>query len=136
MARKKKSMLSPLENRVMNVLWERKTATADEVSIALSTKSQSMKDSTARTILRRLEEKGYVAHVVDGRTYVYSPRLESRNVATDAVRGIIEQFCSGSVEDLLVGMVNDEIVSSEKLKELAQRISKLEQRKPNSGGQS
>ncbi len=136
MARQKKSVLSPLENRVMNVVWERRTITADDVRSTLSTPSQPMKDSTARTILRRLEEKGYVTHVVEGRTYVYSPRLESRNVATQAVRGIIEQFCSGSVEDLLVGMVNDEIVSSAKLKELAQRISKLEQRKRNSGGQS
>lgn len=130
---KSKSSLSPLESRVMNVVWERSQVTADDVRLALSTKSQPMKDSTARTILRRLEEKGYVTHEVEGRTYVYSPSVDSRNVATDAVRGIIDRFCSGSVEDLLVGMVNDDVLSADKLQELAQRIAKTKQRKRKRG---
>ncbi len=88
-----------------------------------------MKDSTARTILRRLEEKGFVKHTVEGRTYVYSPTVASRSVATDAVRGIIERFCDGSVEDLLVGMVDDEILSADKLKQLAERIKRADAQK-------
>ena len=40
-----------------------------------------LKDSTIRTILRRLEEKGYVEHDVEGRTYVYRPRVEPQNIA-------------------------------------------------------
>ena len=47
-------------------------------------------------------------------------------MATDAVRGIVERFCDGSVEDLLVGMVDDELVSADKLKELAAKIAKAE----------
>lgn len=128
MVRKKKNPLSPLENRAMNVIWDRGTATAEDVRIALEKldKKQPIKDSTVRTVLRRLEEKGYVKHTVDGRTYVYSPKVASRSVATDAVRGIVERFCDGSVEDLLVGMVDDELVSADKLKELAAKIAKAE----------
>lgn len=129
MARKSKDSLSPLENRVMNVVWQRQSTTADEVRSALSTAVQPMKDSTVRTILRRLEEKGYVTHTITGRTFVYAPTVESRNVAADAVRGIIDRFCAGSVEDLLVGMVKDELVSAEKLKKLALRIAKAEQQR-------
>jgi predicted transcriptional regulator len=117
--------LSPLENRVMNVLWDRGTATAEDVRTALAS-SQPLKDSTVRTILRRLEEKGFAEHTARGRTYVYSPRVASQNVATDAVRGIIERFCDGSVEDLLVGMVDGQIVSADKLKELADKIARAE----------
>lgn len=117
--------LSPLENSVMNVLWARESATADDVRTALAA-SQPLKDSTVRTILRRLEEKGFVQHTTEGRTYVYSPTVASQNVATDAVRGIIERFCDGSVEDLLVGMVDDQIVSADKLKKLADKIAKAE----------
>ena len=108
MARKKKNPLSPLENKAMNVIWDRGNATAEDVRIALEAldKKQAIKDSTVPTILRRLEEKGYVKHTVDGRTYVYSPKVASRSVATDAVRGIIDRFCDGSIEDLLVGMVD------------------------------
>ena len=128
MARKKKNPLSPLENKAMNVIWDRGTATAEDVRLALQKldKKTPIKDSTIRTVLRRLEEKGYVKHSVDGRTYVYSPKVASRSVAADAVRGIVDRFCDGSVEDLLVGMVDDEIVSADKLKELAAKIANAE----------
>src|SRR5262245_15666114 len=109
----------------MRVIWKSGEATADQVRTALA-KSQSLKDSTIRTILRRLEEKGYVTHSTVGRTFVYTPQVDSRNVAADAVRGIIERFCHGSVEDLLVGMVDREIVSPQKLQELADKISRSE----------
>ena len=86
MARRKKNQLSPLENKVMQIVWDRGNATAEDVRLALS-QSQVIKDSTVRTILSRLEEKGFFKHTVDGRTYVYWPKVESRSVATDAVRG-------------------------------------------------
>ena len=135
MARKKKNPLSPLENKAMNVIWDRGSATAEDVRVSLEAlaapkgsadKKQAIKDSTVRTVLRRLEEKGYVKHTVDGRTYVYSPKVASRSVATDAVRGIIDRFCDGSIEDLLVGMVDDELVSADTLKQLAAKIAKAE----------
>jgi BlaI family penicillinase repressor len=123
MARRHKTPLSPLENAVMRVIWERGRATADEARTALA-HDQPLKDSTIRTILRRLEEKGYVTHTTEGRTFVYTPQIDSRDVAAEAVRGIIDRFCRGSVEDLLVGMVDDEIVSPQKLQELAERIKR------------
>lgn len=123
MSRSPKPALSELENSVMAVIWDREQATAELVRTVLEP-SQSMKDSTVRTILRRLEAKGYVQHTTEGRTFIYSPIVASKNVAGDAVRGIVERLCNGSVEDLLVGMVDREVVSPEKLQELAQRIVK------------
>ena len=76
--------------------------------------------------LRRLEDKGYVEHDVEGRTYVYRPRIEQQSVATQQVRGIVDRFCRGSVENLLVGMVDDDLISPEKLRELAERISRAD----------
>ena len=87
-----------------------------------------MKDSTVRTVLRRLEDKGYVEHDLDGRTYIYRPRVAQQNVASDAVRGIIDRFCSGSVEDLLVGLVDDKLITPDKLRELADRIADAEEK--------
>jgi predicted transcriptional regulator len=57
-----------------------------------------------RTVLRRLEEKGYLRHEVDGRTFVYHATQHRRGVAARAVQQIIDRFCGGSVEQLLVGM--------------------------------
>ena len=125
MVRRRKPQLSPLENTVMQIVWERERVTAEEIRTELAS-TQPMKDSTARTMLRRLEEKGYVRHTIEGRTYVYSPKVASRSVAAEAVRGIIDRFCSGSVEDLLVGMVDDEIISPQTLRQLARRIGEVE----------
>jgi BlaI family penicillinase repressor len=125
MPQRPKSRLSPLENKVMNVVWERKTATVDDVRTVL-VKSRPMKDSTVRTILRRLEKKNFVRHTVDGRTYLYAATVDPQNVATHAVRGIIDRFCAGSVEKLLVGMVSNDLLTADALKGLADKIAKAE----------
>jgi BlaI family transcriptional regulator, penicillinase repressor len=125
MAQRNKFRLSPLENKVMNVVWERGVATADDVRTALA-RSRPIKDSTVRTILRRLEEKGFVQHTVQGRTFHFAPKVAPQSVASNAVRGIIERFCDGSVENLLIGMVDTELVSADKLKGLADKIAKAE----------
>lgn len=125
MAKREKIHLSPLENKVMNVVWQRRDVTAEDVRIALA-RWRPLKDSTIRTLLRRLEEKGFVEHSVERRTFHYAPKLAPHNVATSAVRRIIERFCDGSVENLLVGMVDSELVSADTLKGLAEKIAKAE----------
>ena len=128
-----KKPLGPLEHAVMQVLWERRQATADEVRRALQ-QDQELKESTIRTVLKRLEAKGYLQHDVDGRTYVYRPVVKPENVASKQVRGIIDKLCRGSVENLLVGMVDDDLVTPQKLRQLAERIAKAEKRqKPKRG---
>jgi BlaI family penicillinase repressor len=87
-------------------------------------KRHPMKESTARTMLKRLEEKGYVRHRVEGRTNVYSGLEPPQQVAARAVRQIIDRFCGGSVEQLLVGMVANDVVDERELERLAQRIAR------------
>jgi predicted transcriptional regulator len=82
-----------------------------------------MKDSTIRTLLRRLEAKGYLRHEVDGRTYLYRPVERQQTVAARAVQQIIDKLCGGSVEQLLVGMVDQEVLDPSELKHLAQKIA-------------
>ena len=125
MPRRRKPRLSPLENRVMQVVWRQQRVTADDVRTELAGR-RPLKDSTVRTILRRLEAKGYVSHVTEGRTYVYSPTVASQSVATEAVRVIVDHFCDGSVENLLVGMIDDQLITPELLEELTERISEAE----------
>jgi predicted transcriptional regulator len=125
LGRKNAPSVGPLENAVMHILWSRSEATADDVRTALG-KARDLKESTVRTLLRRLEQKGYVTHDVEGRTYVYRPKVGPQNVATQAVRGIIDRFCSGSVEALLAGMVDGELITSAKLRDLAERIAAAE----------
>lgn len=120
---KKPKPLSELEHTVMQVVWAKGPVTADQVREALH-KKKPMKDSTVRTLLRRLEEKEYLAHTVVGRTYLYREAEAPLNVAMRAVRQVIDRFCGGSVEELLVGMVDSEVVDPDELKRLADRIAR------------
>jgi predicted transcriptional regulator len=123
--------MSPLEDTVMRVIWAKGPCAAEAVRQALQRK-QPMKDSTVRTVLRRLEEKGYLTHDISGRTYIYRERVPALRAATQAVRQIVERFCAGSVEQLLAGMISDQMVTAEQLEELARKIAEVEgERKEN-----
>ncbi|MGE5568125.1 MAG: BlaI/MecI/CopY family transcriptional regulator [Rhodospirillales bacterium] len=119
--------LSELEHVVMDFLWEHGPASAEQVREALAD-SRPMKDSTVRTVLRRLEEKGYLTHHAEGRTYIYTGVEPPQDVAASAVRQIIDRFCGGSVEQLLVGLVNNDVVDERELQRLAQRIARRKKR--------
>jgi predicted transcriptional regulator len=82
-----------------------------------------MKDSTIRTVLRRLEEKGYLTHEIDGRTFIYKAADGRQNVAVRAVKGIIDRFCGGSAEQLVLGMVDNAVLDRKQLERLARRIA-------------
>ena len=114
--------LSELEQKVMDCVWRSGPCTADTCREALAA-DRALKDSTVRTVLSRLEVKGYVTHSVDGRTNVYKPCDPPQKVAARAVRQIIDRFCSGSVEELLVGMVDDKVLDKEELQRLAAKIA-------------
>jgi BlaI family transcriptional regulator, penicillinase repressor len=115
--------LSELETLVMNFIWSHGPATSEQVREGLSTQ-HAMKDATARTILRRLEDKGYVAHAVEGRTYIYHGLERPENIAMHGLRQLLDRFCGGSVEQLLVGMVDQEVITPRELKKLAEKINK------------
>jgi predicted transcriptional regulator len=106
----------------MAVIWERRAASAEDVREALKTR-HPMKESTTRTVLKRLEEKGYLEHRVEGRTNIYTGRDAPDHVAASGVRQLIDRFCGGSVERLLIGMVDNNVVDQQELKRLAQRIA-------------
>ncbi len=120
---KPRKSLSELEHLVMDLVWSRKTATAEQVREALVDR-RPMKESTVRTVLRRLEEKGYVRHRVDGRTYIYTGCEAPQNVAARAVRALIDRLCGGSVEELLVGMVDNNLLDERELARLGRKLAR------------
>lgn len=117
--------LSDLEQHVMDVIWQAGPSTADEVRRRLEP-ARTLKDSTVRTILRRLEGKDFVTHDVQGRTYVYRALEKPRSAAAQAVRQVIDRFCGGSVEELLLGLVDNQVVEREQLERLTELIDASE----------
>ena len=113
--------LGDLEREVMQLIWADGPLTAEIVREGLT---RRLKESTVRTVLRRLEEKGYVSHAVDGRTYVYQATHARGKVAAKAVKRIVDLFCNGSVEEVLVGMVDSAMLDQRQLRTLADKVAK------------
>ena len=113
--------LGDLEREVMQLVWAHGPVTAEAVREKLS---RPLKESTVRTVLRRLEEKGYTTHTVDGRTYVYQAAEDRGRVAAKAVQRIVDWFCNGSVEEVLVGMVDRSMLDQKQLRALADQVAR------------
>jgi BlaI family transcriptional regulator, penicillinase repressor len=111
--------LGELEREVMHLVWLGGPLTADEVRAQLT---QQLTDSTIRTVLRRLEAKGYVRHTVGARAFVYRAAEPRAKVAAQAVKRIVDRFCNGSVEELLLGMVDHAMLDRREFEVLAQKI--------------
>lgn len=106
----------------MDFVWGHGPCSAEACREALKPE-RPMKESTVRTILRRLEEKGFVTHEIRGRTYIYRAAEARRNVAVRAVRNIIDRFCDGSAEELVAGMVDNAVIGREALERIAGKIA-------------
>ena len=119
---------TPLEQFLLDYVWAHPDCTAESCREGLAGE-RLLKDSTVRTILRKLEEKGYVTHKVEGRTFVYRAVDTKRNVAVQAVRQLIDRFCGGSVEELLVGLVDNQVLEPKQLQRLAEKIAKRREKK-------
>ena len=114
--------LGDLEREVMQLIWADGPLTAETVREKLA---RRLKESTVRTVLRRLEEKGYVGHTVEGRTYVYQATQPRGTVAAKAVQRIVDWFCNGSIEEVLVGMVDSAMLDQRQLRRVADKADKV-----------
>jgi BlaI family penicillinase repressor len=126
--RSRRKALTPLEQLIMDYVWAHPGCTAEMCREGV-TPQRALKDSTIRTILRNLEEKGYVTHDVDGRTFVYCAVDTPRNVAVQAAQQLIDRFCGGSVEELLVGLVDNQVLTKKQLQQLAGKIASRKEKK-------
>jgi BlaI family transcriptional regulator, penicillinase repressor len=106
-----KAPLTELEGAVMRVVWASGPCSVEAVYDVVS-RDRDLKETTVRTILRRLEQKGYLRHESEGRAYIYRATEPSRSLAARAVRQIIDRFCNGSVEELVSGMVDAKVLTS------------------------
>jgi len=122
------SELGELERSILSIVWRSSAITADQVREELG---RPLKESTIRTVLRRLEEKGYLEHSLESRTFVYRPAQTRQKVAGRAVKRIVDWFCEGSVEALLVGMVDSKVLDRAELQRLAERIAAAQKDTPS-----
>jgi predicted transcriptional regulator len=120
--------IGEVEQMVMDYVWSHGPVTAEACREALASR-RPMKESTIRTVLRRLEQKGYVTHETSGRTFIYRAAEARQNVAVRAVKSIIDRFCGGSAEQLVIGMVDNAVLDRKQLRRLANKIAERKEGK-------
>ena len=113
--------LSRRERAIMDILFRRGRATADEVMRELSGEPSY---STVRTQLRVLEEKGHVRHLEDGRRFVYMPAVARSTARKFALRHVVDTFFEGSVERVVAALLGGEAVqlSDEELRRIEELV--------------
>ena len=99
------AVLTRRERQIMDILFRRGRATANEVMSELSGEPSY---STVRTQLRVLEEKGHVRHVEEGLRYVYVPALARHAARKSALRHLLDTFFEGSTEKAVAALLGGE----------------------------
>jgi BlaI family penicillinase repressor len=120
MVRPASDILTERESQIMHVLWSLGKATAEQVREALPDRPH---DSTIRTLLRVLETKGHVVHEASGKAYVYRAAIARSKAQGRALRSVLARFFGGSVEDLLVRLIETEELTPEQLEGIRKTVS-------------
>ncbi len=113
---------------VMSVLWDVGPATVAQVRERIA---DDLAYTTVLTVLRTLEQKGYVSHTEDGRAHRYKPLVKREVAGRTALRRLVDKVFDGSPELLLTQLVSDKNLSEEELRRLRKLLAdRLRERQP------
>jgi BlaI family transcriptional regulator, penicillinase repressor len=100
---------------VMAVLWQRGSGTVAEVRDALT---DDLAYTTVLTVLRTLQEKGYVRPVAEGRAHRYFPSVSQEAAGKSVLARVLDKVFAGSAESLLTQLVSDRAIDPDELRRL------------------
>lgn len=122
----KPNKLSRRERQIMDALYQLEQASAKEIQQSLE---DSLSDSSIRTFLRKLEEKGHIRHRESGLKFVYYPVVEREQASIGALSNVVKTFFSDSplqaVNSLLDMSMDD--ISEDEIKRLEKMIREKRQ---------
>lgn len=114
--------LTNKEEEIMHLLWKLEKAFVKEVMAAMEEEQPHY--NTISTIIRNLEEKGYVSHRAFGNTYQYYPIISKEKYKKTFFNTAIENFFNNSYKNMVSFFVEEEKISAEELKEIIKLIEK------------
>ena len=127
MPRKRTPNLTGAELRLMDIVWDKGSATVGEVAAAL-TGEPALAYNTVLTTLRILEEKGYVRHSKprEGRAFVYRAVVGRKQASRNALRQVVRGFFGNSPELLVLHMLDDGDLSQRELENIRNLLAEGE----------
>lgn len=108
----------------MQVLWDHGSGTVAEVQEDLA---DDLAYTTVLTILRTLDEKGYVRHETEGRAYRYFPKVQRSEARGSALRHLLDRVFAGDPEALLTHLVSERDLSSEEVERMRRLLKEAEE---------
>ncbi len=121
MPRPRSPTLTDAEARVMSVLWKKERATVADVVGTLKRK-RPVSYSTVQTILRILEDKGYVSHQKVARAFIYTPLVDERQARRRALKHLVARLFNDSPSLLVLNVLEDDQIEPEELSRLKKLI--------------
>jgi predicted transcriptional regulator len=125
--------LSPAQREIMEIVWQRGEVTANEVRRVLS-RARKVARNTVRTLLERMEDKGWLEHRAEGRTFLYSATRPRRDAVGQQVREIVDTVCGGSPETLVSALLDYRGLRPDELKRIRQLLDQAQADKSQKGG--
>jgi predicted transcriptional regulator len=114
--------LTPAQGEIMDIVWERGEVSASDVRRALS-RTRAVARNTVRTLLERMEEKGWITHREEGRTFLYSAAQPRHATIGQKVREVVETVCGGSAEALVTALLDYHGLNSGELERIRQMLA-------------
>ncbi len=114
--------LTPAQAEIMDIVWERGEVTASEVRQILA-RTREVARNTVRTLLERIEEKGWITHREEGRTFLYSAAQPRQATIGQKVREVVETVCGGSAETLVTALLDYRGLSSGELERIRKMLT-------------
>lgn len=135
MAKKQSDLpdLSPAQREIMEIVWERREVTATEVQRVLS-RTRKVARTTVRTLLERMEDKGWLKHSAEGRTFLYKAARPRRDTVGQKIHEIVETVCGGSPETLVAALLDYRGLRPDELKRIRQLLDQAQAGKGKKGG--
>lgn len=118
-------VLTPLERRIMRVLWEHGAANVQKVLQALTGEPQ-LAYTTVQTTLNVLQRKGKVKRKLVGRAYEYSATVSQESADSHALKDVLQKVFRGSVDDLLLCLVRSKHLDAQKLAAIQAKLEASE----------
>lgn len=124
MTQRKTERLTPLELEIMQVLWETGDANVQTVQQRLK---RELAYTTVQTMLNILRRKGKVKRMLKDRAYFYKPAVSRRQVVRQTVNDLVERLFGGSVENLVMSLVETKHLTAEKMTRLNELLKMSEE---------
>lgn len=114
-------VLTPLERRIMRVLWEDGAGNVQKILQGLTGEPQ-LAYTTIQTTLNVLHRKGRVKRKLVGRAFEYSAAVSQEAADSHAIKDVLRKVFQGSVDDLLLSLVKSKHLNAQKLAELQAKL--------------